>query len=263
MYIEQHYSWISRISPARITGSRTSLAVVATLATLLSAACSGSSEDADGRLLPSDRQVVADATPPDTENVVDVRVSDGGSGESYLHSDSLVWVYDRGVVIKRKANLQDVPDAVVVIGGLARYQLVGDEYTYQRFLTTYNEYEGVPAPSAKDLVRYVNDNLSQIFAGREHNILDIDLVELEAGERWLWHTPKSFSAPFRIRYRQRRNNTTVEDRADTFDVRFYRNSVNEPVHNLLATETSQSTLATEVFEASAIDRMPTLRSNFE
>ena len=250
--------------PTPVRGfSQGGLAVAAVLAMLTSAACSGASEDAEGRRLPNDRQVVADATPADTENVVDVHVTDGGSGESYLHTGNLVWVYDRGVVIKRKANLEGLPKAVVVVGGLARYQLVGDEYVYQRFLTTYNEYEGIPAPSTKELLRYVEENLGQIFMGREHNILGIDTVELDADKNWLWHTPNSFSAPFTIRYRQRKNNTTVEDRSDTFDIRFYRNATDEPLHNLLATETSQSTLATEVLESSAIDRMPTLRSNFK
>jgi len=256
------FARIAGTAPARGFSPR-GLAVAAILAMLTSAACSGAGEDADGRRLPNDHQVVADATPADTENVVDVRVTDGSSGESYLHTGDLVWVYDRGVVIRRKANLDGLPNAVVVVGGLARYQLVGDEYVYQRFLTTYNEYEGIPTPSAKKLLRYVEENLGQIFVGREHNILGIDAVKLDAEKNWEWHTPNSFSVPFTIRYRQRRNNTTVEDRSDTFDIRFYRNAADQPLHNLLATETSQSTLATEVFDSGAIDRMPTLRSNFK
>lgn len=240
-----------------------SAAIIASVICLFSAACSGSGEDADGRALPSDRQVVADATPADVENVVDVHVFDSSDGESYLHRDSLVWTYDRGVVIKRKAMLSDIPDAVVVVGGLARYQLVGDTYVYHRFLTTYNEYEGIPAPSAKELMKYVKKNLGRVFIGREHNILSVDSVDLDSNAKWEWHTPNSFSAAFRIQYRQRLNNTTIENRAGNMDIRFYRNSIDDPVQNLLATETSRTSIATNTYEASVIDRMPTLRSNFQ
>lgn len=94
------------------------LFLVISLAPTLSA-CGSVHSDSEGRQLPSDTQVLADVTPRDSENVVDVRVIKDRDGESYLHANNLVWYFDRGVVIKRKAQLAEALDAVVVVGGLA------------------------------------------------------------------------------------------------------------------------------------------------
>lgn len=224
--------------------------------------CGGSNNDAEGRSLPTDAQVIADVTPSDIENLVDVNVVEGKTGESYLHPGNLVWTFDRGVVVRRKANLAEAPDAVVVVGGLARYQLVGDEYIFHRFLTTYNEYEGVDAPSSKVVRKFVESNLDKVFASREHNILGIADVELKGETGWTWHTPNSFTAPFDIRYRHRKNNTTIEERVDTFDIRFYRQTIESPLHGLMATERSRNVIGTETHDAADIDQMKTLRTNF-
>ena len=229
----------------------------------LCTACSGADSDAEGRALPSDRQVIADVTPPDRDNVVEVRVASGGDGEAYLHATDLVWYFDRGVVVKRKANLAEAPDAVLVVGGLARYQLYDDEYRFQRFLPTYNEYEGIAAPSDRDLSVFVQDNLRQVFIGREHNVLEIAEVSLDRETPKVWHTPLSFSAAFRIRYTYRTSDTTLEERIDDFDIRFYRTSVEDPPGSLMATEKAREVTGTEIREAGEIDGMKSLRSGFK
>jgi len=225
-------------------------------------ACSGAGSDPEGRALPSDDQVVRDVTPPDHDNVVDVQVAPGG-GEAYLHPSDLVWYFDRGVVVKRKANLTDAPDAILVVGGLARYQLFDDEYRFQRFLTTYNEYEGIAAPSGRALRAFVEANLEQVFIGREHNIVDVAEVDLDTKTPQVWHTPLSFTAVFRIRYTHRSSDTTLEERLDDFDVRFYRNTVEEPPGSLMATERSRIVVGTETRPASEIDAMKSLRTGFK
>lgn len=227
------------------------------------AACGASGSDSEGHALPSDKRVIADVTPSDSENVVDVAVVSGRSGESYLHTKDLVWYFDRGVIIKRKAGLAEAPSAVVVVGGLARYQLIGNKYQYRRFLTTYNEYEGIPAPSEYELTDYVNDHLQEVFVSRDHNIVAIEEVVLEPDAEWNWHTPISFSVPFRIQYTQRKSNTALEERTDIFDIRFYRKTLDAPIHALMATETSRLVLGDRVLAASEIDHMKTLRTKFE
>ena len=228
----------------------------------LLAACGNDARDEDGRALPSDKQVIADITPANDPDVVDVSVVAGSVGESYLHRDSLVWTFDRGAVVKRRAGLPEVPDAVVVVGGLARYQLVGDRYEFRRFLTTYNEYEGIPAPSRKELTRFVRENVANVFVGREHNILAVDDIELQRDEPWTWHTPNSFTAPFLVSYTERRNNTTLEQRVGIYEIRFYRDSVTSPLRSLLPTETSRSVVDTQTLDARILDGMPTLRTAF-
>lgn len=243
-------------------GLKTCLLLVASLA-LPIGACGGANNDSEGRRLPTDAQVIEDVTPADTENVVDVHVVKGRSGESYLHSTDRVWYFDRGVVIKRKAHLPDAPDAVVVVGGLARYQLMGDHYEYARFLTTYNEYEGISAPSESDLTGYVEQNLKQVFVSRDHDIFGVDSIELQADTSWTWHTPNSFSVPFLIRYEHRTNRTTLEEREDLIDIRFYRNAIDDPVHALMATEQSRTVIGKKTLSADAINQMKTLRTDFK
>ena len=228
----------------------------------LLAACGSDARDEDGRALPSDEQVIADVTPADDPDVVDVQVVSDSSGESYLHADSLVWTFDRGAVVKRRAGLPDAPDAVLLVGGLARYELVGDEYRYRRFLTTYNEYEGIPAPSRKELTRFVSDNVAQVFVGREHNILAVDGIELQRDEPWTWHTPNSFTVPFAVSYTERSNDTTLERRRGIYEIRFYRESVSAPLSSLLPTEASRSVIEAQTLDARELDSMPTLRTAF-
>lgn len=243
--------------------AKIAIALLMSTAAFISPACSSSETDQEGNRLPSDSQVVADVTPADADNVIDVRVVAGKSGESYLHSSNFVWTFDRGVVIRRKADLTEAPDAVLVVGGLARYVYTGTGYEYSKFLVSYNEYEGIDAPSPKELRKYVQSNLDKVFISREHNILAIENVELKAKSGWTWHTPMSFTAPFEIRYQQRSNNTTVEDRTDTFDIRFYRQSIDSPLHALMATETARNIIGANTHDAAAIDQMKTLRTNFK
>lgn len=242
--------------------SRT-MSILLTLTAVLAvpfSACGGAAEDTEGRLLPSDKQVITDITPADAENVVDVDVVAGKSGEAYFHAHEHAWYFDRGAVIKRKAAVSGAPDAVVVVGGLARYVLVGDRYEYLKFLTTYNKYEGIPAPSKADLLDYVREHLSNVFVSREHLVVGIKAVDIAADEPWKWHSAMSFSVPFDIHYRQIKNNTDIEVRLDRFDIRFYRDSVSDPLKGLMATETSRKQLAVEQFSPEEIRSMPTLRN---
>lgn len=223
-------------------------------------ACADAGNDSEGRQLPTDKQVVADVTPADTENVVAVDVVKDRSGEAYLHTSDLVWYFDRGVVVKRKADISGAPDAVVVVGGLARYILAGDRYEFRKFLTTYNEYEGIPAPSENDLADYVRANVSNVFVSREHQIVDVQSIEIAADKSWTWHSASSFSVPFEIHYKQIKSNTEVEAREDIFDIRFYRDSVSDPIKGLMATEVSRKQLAVQQHSSDAIRAMKTLRS---
>ena len=221
--------------------------------------CGGGDATASGGF-PSDKQVVTDVMPKDKDQVVEVSVTKNKSGEAYLDKQDLNWYWDRGVVVKRKANMPEAPDAVVVVGGLARYVLVGDEYRYYKFLTTYNEYEGIPAPRDKELVKVVRGNLSKVFQSWDHKIVGIDSVEMNGDGKRVWHTPLSFTVPFTINYEYIKNNTTIETREDVFDIRFYRDDIHSPVDNLLASERSRKQLGEKQYAAAEIEGMKTLRS---
>lgn len=227
---------------------------------LFSIGACGSENEAASGALPSDERVVADVMPGNKDGFVDLYVTNGKRGEAYLHEDDLTWYWDRGVVVKRNAEIAGVPDAVLVVGGLARYQRVGDRYQYYKFLTTYNEYEGIPAPRDDELVDFVKGNLLKVFMSRDHLITEVSSVELSEGSPWIWHTAKSFSVPFNINYKYIKSNTTIEARDDLFDIRFYRTSVDSPVDKLLATERSRKQTALEQHTVDDIQNMKTLRS---
>ncbi len=250
----------TRNSIQRAYSATTSLAFLI-LAVILApslAAC-GSATDDEGRQLPSDKQVIADVTPSDTEDIVSVDVVKGKSGEVYLHKSDLAWYFDRGVVVKRKAEISGAPDAVVIVGGLARYALIGDRYQYLKFLTTYNEYEGIPAPSDKELLSYVRDNLTDVFVSRDHTIVEVGSVKIRTDQSRVWHTALSLTVPIEIAYKVIKNNTTVEGREDVFDVRFYRESIDAPLKGLLATEKSRQQLGEQHYSEAEIRNMKTLR----
>ena len=85
------------------------LTLMAVLSVPLSA-CGDAAEDNEGRLLPSDKQVISDVTPADAENVVEVDVVADKPGEAYFHPRELAWYFDRGAVIKRKTTISGTPD---------------------------------------------------------------------------------------------------------------------------------------------------------
>ncbi len=236
---------------------RSSLAMLVSAA-MAASGCGGDDAAAPGGL-PSDKQVVADVTPKNDADVLDVSVTKKGRGEPYLHKNDLNWYWDRGVVVRRKAAVAGAPDAVVAVGGLARYVLVGEEYRYHRFLTTYNEYEGIPAPKTKALTQFVHANLGKVFEGREHRIVGIESVAPQDDASWVWHTATSFTVPFVARYDYVSNDTTVETRLDVIDIRFYRDTVERPVTNLLATERSRETVSQRELGAERIRALKTLR----
>jgi hypothetical protein len=225
---------------------------------LVCAAACGDGEAASGAL-PGDKQVVADVTPEDKDGLLDVSVTDGRRGEAYFHRGDMNWYWDRGVVIKRRAVLDGAPDAVVVIGGLARYVLTGDRYKYYKFLSTYNEYEGIPAPEDGELTKFVERNLGKVFAGRDHTITEVSSVDIAGEGKWIWHSATSFTVPFTIAYKYKNSYTTIESRRDLFDVRFYREGIDSAVNNLLATEKGRELLGTERFAPEQLDSIETLR----
>jgi hypothetical protein len=255
-----------QLFPTDYTGyamNKTNTAILLlTLLTTLAAGCS-SSDAVSSSAYPSDEQVVRDVTPKNKKGLIAVEVVEGKHGEAYLHPKNLVWYWDRGVVIKREAKVDGAPDAVVVIGGLARYQKMGEQYKYSKFLTTYNSYEGIPEPDTEDLTQYVNDNLKQVFVSRDLSITEISNVELLNKEPWEWHTPNSFSVPFRFRYKEIASNTRIDEREDRIAIRFYRNSLDSPIHALMATEKDRKILSSEIHSEDAVRTMKTLRTAFK
>lgn len=186
---------------------------------------------------PTDAQVVIDAVKNKT-GLIEAKCTEGKRGEAYWHSGDKTWYWDRGMIIKRKASISGAPNAVVIVKGLARYEFAGNQYSYKKFLTTSNEYEGIPAPTADELTAYVKANLLKVFSGREHAITQVTSLAMNNEAGWTWHEATRFSVKFDAVYKEVVTYTEVADKQGTFEIMFYRKDLNSPVHNLLATSES-------------------------
>lgn len=206
---------------------------------------------------PSDAKVIADMN-INKNGLIQAYCVKGKKGEQYWHSSDKTWYWDRGVVVKRKADINGAPDAVVIVRGLARYHTDGSNYTFKKFLTTDNQYEGIPAPSKQELVDYVKNKIQQVFIGRAHNITDVSSIEMDPDSPWVWHTAKSFTAKFKIAYKEIVSYTDVSDRSGLFEIRFYRNDVTSPFDGLLSTEDSRVDVKRTKYTDDEIKQMKSL-----
>lgn len=206
---------------------------------------------------PSDEQVITDAV-KNKNGLVEAYCTSEGNGELFWHPGDNAWYWDRGVVIKRKTTISGVPDAVVVVKGLARYNVFGGTYSYKKFLTTSNEYEGIPTPSNEEIVSYINSNLKKVFYGREHSITDVSSVSINTETGWTWHEATRFSVKFDITYKEVVSYTEVADKQGVFDIMLYRKDINSPVHNLLSVETTYNETGRKKYSEKEIKKMKSL-----
>ena len=206
---------------------------------------------------PSDSRVIADMK-LNKDGLIDAYCVKGKKGEQYWHPNDRAWYWDRGVVVKRKANIQGAPDAVVIVQGLARYHTDGQNYNFHKFLTTDNRYEGIPAPSKEKLADYVKGQIKEVFIGRAHNITEVSAINMDQDSPWVWHTAASFTAKFKIAYREIVSYTDVAEREGLFEIRFYRKDVNSPIHGLLSTEVSREDKGRTKYSDDEIKQMRSL-----
>ena len=187
---------------------------------------------------PSDKQVLRDIK-INKKGLIDAYCVNSKKEKLYWHSEDQTWYWDKSVVIKRDIAVREAPDASIIIQGIARYHSDGNHYSFYKFLTTSNHYEGIPSPSAKELEEFVKKNLPDVFIGRAHNIIEVNDVKLNPDFNWEWHNPKSFSTEFSINYKEIVSYNDVSDRTGIFRIRFYRNELYGPIVNLLASEKSR------------------------
>ena len=206
---------------------------------------------------PGDSRVIQDLK-LNPDGLVDAYCVKGKTGEQYWHPDDNTWYWDRGVVVKRKANISGAPNAVVVVRGLARYHTDGNNYNFYKFLTTDNQYEGIPAPSGSDLENYVKKELNKVFMGRAHNVVEVSSVKLSE-DPWVWHTAESFTASFTMNYREIASYTEVADRQSKFEIRFYRKSVDSQINNLMSSEVDRKEIKRTKYSEAELKGMPTIQ----
>ncbi len=209
---------------------------------------------------PTDDQVIKDVMKP---GILDIQLTRGDGSYSVYR---LQRMWEKGVTLKRDAKLKQYPKAKVIIGGVARYQIVGENYDYDTFKVIWNEYEGIPSPSDEEILKLVSDNLITFIGSYNWNkivskIKGPVLSKDPATRKVKWHTPKSFSIHLQTEFSAISSYTEVQDKKLNYEVRFYRDAVDKPwKKHFVSSRQNEQILTTHKYTSDEINAMPTLAS---
>lgn len=207
---------------------------------------------------PTDAQVAAQLKNP---GVLEIRFPRKTRGEKRWDSNSGGWYWQRGVVIVRKAGIPQYPDATVEIGGLARYFITGEKVSYNKFLVTWNEYKGIPAPSRKEMLAMLQKRLKAVVGSYRWNKMVAEVADFAIADepRIEWHTPKSFSVNCFFRSEEIVSYTEVAKMDVTMRVRFYRDAIDKPwKDNVVSSKVTEKETSKKKFSAAEVRAMDTL-----
>ena len=181
---------------------------------------------------PSDEQVRKDIW-RDGKGMLDFRTTAGKSGEYEWEERSQTWFFQRGFVVTREGGLAEYPQAKLEVGGLAVYRLSGGSWQFQKQLTTFNRYTGIPAPSDDELLELALQAKDRVF---RHDLRDMPggLGEVKMSQvqlpRWQNANVISFWVEARYDYRVPSNGSVVPCLAQ-YEVRTFRANTQSPWGN--------------------------------
>ena len=134
---------------------------------------------------PSDAVIRKDLTSP---NTIDIKFTKT-TGTRQWNSSSGNWEYVRGVHIRLKSK--DYPGLVVKVVGDAVYQYVGAaKYSYQKFRTGYNEWEGIPNPTEADIEKMISSDWGKFYGYMFRRIVKLNSgPTLAKDKNFTWSNP--------------------------------------------------------------------------
>jgi hypothetical protein len=203
---------------------------------------------------PTDQQVLRDIKKP---GVLKAELRPGTAKKVWSSANSQYY-WDRAVVVWRNANLPEFPNAMLEVGGFARYAYVTN--SYQEFLTTYNSYTGIPAPSSTEIMAMMQKNLRGVMGEYKYSIMvgDFEYFRYPENGGPMWDNPKHLVVPVEVAYERKEGPTWTVRYADRLRVHFYRDNVNGPWKPDIITEEVESTRgARKEYPAAELKRMPT------
>lgn len=203
---------------------------------------------------PGDSQVLRDIKKP---GVLKVELRPG-TIKKVWSSAHMQYFWDRAVVVWRNANLPEFPNAMLEIGGFARYAYVTN--TYQEFLTTYNTYTGIPAPSSAEIMTMMQKNLRGVVGEYKYSTMvgDFHYFRYPENSGPTWESPKHLTVPLEIEYERKEGPTWTVVYADRLRVHFYRDNVNAPWKSDIINEEMESTRgARKDYGEAELRKMPT------
>ncbi|MEZ4826534.1 MAG: hypothetical protein R3C61_09600 [Bacteroidia bacterium] len=207
---------------------------------------------------PTDAQIKADLTSP---GVIKVELSKT-NGAKVWSTTYLQYFWERGAIVYRNAKIAEYPNATVEIGGIARYTIVDGKFSFNRFLTTWNEYKGIPTPTNEEVLDMVNQNLSSFLVGRYNDIVsEVENLRIAEDKKSEWHTPNSFSINLACSYEKKVSYTETARYDAIYRVRFYRDAITSPWKpGFVSSNQEENELSRTTHSADDLRVMPTLAS---
>lgn len=164
---------------------------------------------------------------------LDVRLTEGKSGELEWDARTQTWTFQRGFIVTRQSDLADMPEARLEVGGLAVYRMVGGQWTLHKLLTTFNRYSGMPSPDAEALIGIARDHAGAVFRQRLRDMPDgLGTLRLSQEVPIKWHNARSLSFYLDASYTYRiPSNGRQVPCTSLWEVRIYRDSPQSPWKN--------------------------------
>ena len=208
---------------------------------------------------PTDQEVIKDITRP---NMQDIQLSESGGSYSVYR---LQRMWARGVTYKINAGIKEYPNAKILVGAQARYQIVGENYDFDQLKTAWNEYQGIPTPRDAEILSMVKKDMPKFVSRYNWNQIVSDITGPILSKdpkvrNVTWHTAKSFTIHMQSNFSVISSYTEVQDKSTIFAVRFYRDAVNKPWKNFISSKKTEEILATHKYSSDEIKTMPTLAS---
>jgi hypothetical protein len=206
---------------------------------------------------PPDSQVLKDISWP---GVVKKELRPGTIKKVWSDANSQYY-WDRACVVWRNANIAEYPNAMLEVGGFARYSYVTN--TYQDFLTTYNTYTGIPAPSNEEIMVMLRSNLRGMLGDYkfENIVGELHYLRFPENNGPTWESPTHLTVPVEVEYERKEGPTWTVVYADRLRAHFYRDAINAPWKEQMVNEELESTRgARKDYAEWELKKMPTLGS---
>lgn len=186
---------------------------------------------------PTDAVIRKDLTTPLT---IDIKFTKT-TGTRQWNSSSGNWEYVRGVHIRLKSK--DYPGLVVKVVGDAVYQYVGGtKYSYQKFRTGYNEWEGIPNPTEAEIEKMLSADWKLFYGYYFDKIVKLNSgPTLNKEKNFTWNNPNMVLFYMTVNADLLGGGNTIETAEQQYEVRFYRDNFKDPWKSFMSTAGANNT----------------------
>lgn len=190
-----------------------------------------------GSTQPSDAVIRKDLT---TALTIDIKFTKT-TGTRQWNSSTGNWEYVRGVHIRLKSK--EYPELVVKVVGDAVYQYIGaTKYSYQKFRTGYNEWEGIPNPTEAEIEKLISTDWSTFYGFYFNKIVKLNSgPTLNKEKNFTWNNPNLVVFYMKVNADMLGPNFSVETVEQEFEVRLYRDNIKDPLQRFMSSSGSANT----------------------